>query len=194
MGMPSSAPEQRWTADQVRELMEHEPSHWPRYEVVAGELLVTPAPRGVHQEAVKRLLFMLDPYVARHRLGWASFAPADVQLDAATLVQPDLFVTPLVGGRRPPDDLPISSLLLAVEILSPSTARYDRLTKRRYYQGFGVPEYWVVDLDARAVERWRPGEDRAELLDRELAWQPDVTVPPLVIDLGEYFSEVHDPA
>jgi Uma2 family endonuclease len=194
MGMPSNAAQQRWTAEMVRELMEHEPSHWPRYEVIAGELLVTPAPRGRHQEAIKRLLFRLDPYVKGHQLGWVSFAPADVQLDADTLVQPDVFVTPLVGGRRPLDDFPISALLLAVEVLSPSTARYDRVTKRRYYQRFGVPEYWVVDLDARAVERWRPSEERGELLDGQLVWHPEASVAPLVIDLPAYFAEVHEEA
>jgi Uma2 family endonuclease len=63
-------------------------------------------------------------------------------------------------------------LLLAVEVLSPSTARYDRLTKRRFYQQQGV-EYWIVDLDARIVERWLPGSDRPEILAEHLAWQHD---------------------
>ena len=57
-----------------------------------------------------------------------------------------------------------------VEILSPSSARHDRFTKRRRYQRTGVSEYWVVDLDARAVERWRPGDARPEVLDEVLIW------------------------
>jgi Uma2 family endonuclease len=191
MVMPDSALDRRWTAQMVRDLMEQEPSHWPRYEVIGGELLVSPGPRRSHQEAVVRLLFRIDPYTRAHRIGWVGISPSDVELDAETLVQPDLYVTPLVGGRRPADDATISGLLLVIEVLSASTARHDRVTKRRFYQRFGVPEYWVVDLDARTVERWRPADERGELLDEQLVWQPDAAVPPLTIDLPAYFAEVH---
>ena len=192
MGMPTSVPQQRWTAQMVRDLTPDDYSAWPKYECVEGELLVTPAPRLTHEEAIKQLLFRLDPYVIANRLGWLIAGRADIELDPLTLVQPDLLVAPLVGGRRPRSWSEITTLLLAVEVLSPSTARYDRVTKRRYYQRFGVPEYWVVDLDARAVERWRPGEERGELLDGELVWQPEASVAPLVIELPAYFAEVHE--
>ena len=63
-------------------------------------------------------------------------------------------------------------LLLAVEILSPSTARADRQRKRAIYQSEGVPEYWIVDVDARLAERWRPGDERPKILATTLEWQP----------------------
>lgn len=84
--------------------------------------------------------------------------------------------------------------VLAIEVLSPSTARYDRGFKRRYYQRAGVGESWVVDPDALLVERWRPGDERPEVLDREVAWQPAPTVVPLVIDLPVMFSQLQDGA
>ena len=54
-----------------------------------------------------------------------------------------------------------------------------------------MPECWIVDLDARLVERWRPGDERAELLADELFWQPDAAVPPLGIDLTRLFARIH---
>jgi Uma2 family endonuclease len=80
--------------------------------------------------------------------------------------------------------------LLAVEVLSPSTARADRTIKRRLYQRAGIPEYWIVDLEARLVELWRPSDDRPEMLEDTLSWRPDPAVPPLTIELPDFFRRV----
>jgi Uma2 family endonuclease len=125
-------------------------------------------------------------------LGRALVSPADIEFDDHTLVQPDLFVAPLIDGRRPRGWNEIRFLLLAVEVLSPSTARADRQIKRRRYQRHGVGEYWIVDLDARLVERWRPGDERPEILTERLAWQPIAGAPPLEIDLPQFFTEALD--
>jgi Uma2 family endonuclease len=79
--------------------------------------------------------------------------------------------------------------LLVVEIVSPSTARTDRQQKRRIYQSEGVPEYWIVDLDARVVERWRPHDTRPEIIADILVWQPQSDIAALSIDLVELFAE-----
>lgn len=186
MGMPQ--PIGSWTVAQVLEL----PEDGNRYEVVDGELLVTPAPALPHQEAVQALARRIHPFVEAHRIGRVLLSPADIEFDQRTLVQPDLFVAPLVEGRRPRSWREIRTLLLAVEVVSPSTARADRQVKRRRYQRHGVPEYWIVDLDARLVERWRPADDRPEILAERLEWRAVPEAPPLEIDLGEYFSEVLD--
>lgn len=190
MGMPSSAPPQRWTAQMVRDLTPEDYNSWPRYECIDGELLVSAAPVSRHQQAIVELLALLHPYVREHRLGETLPGPADIELDPYTLVQPDLFVSPLIEGRRIRSWSEVRTLRLAVEVLSPSTARYDRVTKRNYYRKFGVPEYWVVDVHARAVERSRPDESLLELLSETLVWQPDPAIAPLVIDLPAYFAEV----
>lgn len=113
-----------------------------------------------------------------------------MEFDPRNLVEPDLFVVPLVGGRRPLRWEDVRRLQLAIEILSPSTARADRLRKRALYQRERVPEYWIVDPDARVVERWRPDDERPEILDARLEWQPDPTASSLLIDLNGYFAEV----
>ena len=88
-------------------------------------------------------------------------------------------MVPLVEGRRPKNWEEYGIPLLVVEVLSPSTARYDRLVKRHRYQRAGTREYWIVDPDARLVERWRPDDERPEILEETLTWQPDPAQDPL---------------
>ncbi len=185
MGMPQVA--HVWTPDEVRAL----PDDGHRYEVVRGELLVTPAPSFLHQEAVGRLYRLLSDYTERTAVGHASMSPADIEPEAGALVQPDVFVGPLLEGRRPQRWADFSRLLLAVEVLSSSTARADRTVKRRLFQRAAVSEYWIVDVDARLVERWRPSDDRPEVLTDTLRWQPDPAIHPLEIDLPQFFATVN---
>jgi len=69
---------------------------------------------------------------------------------------------PAVAGKLPDTVEAAGGPLLVIEILSPSTARYDRVEKRPVYLGHGV-EYWIVDLDARVIERWMPDDARPEI-------------------------------
>ena len=169
------------------------PDDGNRYEVIDGELLVTPSPRATHQRAVTELLVRLFPYVEAAKIGEVMTSPADIEFREDTLVQPDVFVAPLTpAGRKVRDWRDIKNLLLAVEVLSPSTARADRQVKRRLYQEGPVSEYWIVDLDGRVVERWRPGDDRPAVLSDRLTWQPTAKLPTLEMDLPAFFQNVLD--
>src|ERR1043166_2617372 len=184
MGMPGSA--QHWTREMVVAITDD----GNRYELFDGELLVTPAPRARHQDAAAALFRRLDPYVRLHRIGHLGFAPADLALEGGQLAQPDVYVVPFFDGRPPRTWSEYGIPLLVVEILSPSSARADRIVKRRRYQRTGVPEYWVVDLDARMVERWRPDDERPAIVDGVLTWLPLPVTPPLEIVLAELFAEI----
>jgi Uma2 family endonuclease len=105
-------------------------------------------------------------------------------------VQPDVFVVPASAKRH--DWRDVASLLVAAEVLSPPTARADRLSKRVIYQSQQVPEYWIVDVDARVIERWRPDDDRPEILTETLTWQPRSKISPLMIELESFFAEILD--
>jgi Uma2 family endonuclease len=183
----------RWTAAEVRELTV-ETRHWPRYELIGGELLVTPAPSPMHQIAVLALARLLADYVEAERLGLTLMSPADLELEPDTVTQPDVFVVPSAYSR---DAGPfrewsqVHGLLLAVEVISPSSVHYDRFTKRAFFQRVGVPEYWVVDIDAGLVERWRPGDQEPEVLREELVWRPARSAAPMVIDLPAFFGKCH---
>lgn len=184
MGMPQVT---RWTAEMVRAL----PDDGNRYEVVDGELLVTPAPAELHQRAVSLLLTALDRYARAHGVGEALPSPADIELDRYGMVQPDVFVQGLVGGRPSAAWNTGAPLLLVVEVLSPSTARSDRTTKRLRFQRAGIPEYWIVDMDARVIERWRPGFERPEVLADAITWLPGGLTEPLTIELAPLFARIH---
>jgi Uma2 family endonuclease len=175
-----------WTAEQVRQL----PEDGNRYEVVYGELLVTPAPRLSHQLLVTRLGNALFNYLESEPVGVLLTAPADVSWGRPdVLVQPDVFVTTREQVRTD-DWTRIRDLLLVVEVLSPSSLRADRFTKRRAYQEQAVPLYWVVDGEARQVEVWRLNAEFPVIAREQLEWQPAGATRPLTLALAELFRPV----
>lgn len=184
MAMPAAST--NWTAERVRAL----PDDGNRYEVIDGALFVSPAPSWEHQRAAFAMAKRLDTYLGGRMLGTVYIAPADVEFRYDRMVEPDLFVVPLVEGRRPHTWEDVRRLVLAVEVLSPSTARADRLAKRTLYQREQVPQYWIIDVAARLIERWGPDDSRPEIVVGQLQWHPEPQAPPLEIDLDAYFAEV----
>ena len=83
-------------------------------------------------------------------------------------------------------------MLLAVEILSPSTARADRVSKRVLFRDEGVSEYWVVDLDARTIERSTPADARVDVIVDRIEWTVDGASTSLVVNVPQYFTRVLD--
>jgi Uma2 family endonuclease len=141
-----------------------------RHELLDGVHVVTPAPSLLHQRTVGRLWAHLLGALAGRDEAEAFSSPADVVLGPQTLVQPDLFVVRRVPGQRLQRWADVGVPLLAIEVRSPTTAPRDRGAKRRIYQGAGVGEYWIVDLDARLIERWRPEDSRPEIAGETLEW------------------------
>jgi Uma2 family endonuclease len=125
------------------------PEDGKRYEILRGDLLVTPAPRPAHQRALVRLVRALGDYFDRHT-GEVFVAPIDLILTNHDVLQPDLLVVddPALVTDRGIEGAP----LLIVEILSKTTAARDRGVKARRYAQFGIRHYWLVDPDARRVE------------------------------------------
>jgi Uma2 family endonuclease len=173
-----------WTAADLREI----PDDRNRYEIIDGELFVTPAPSLRHQELSASFFITIRPYLKAHGIGNIIYAPADVVLADDTVLEPDLFVFPPIEGKLPARWEGAAGLLLVIEVLSPGTARTDRTIKRRRYQREGIPECWIVDGDARVVERWRPEDDRPEIISELLDWRPDSEHPALTIELPALFA------
>ena len=122
--------------------LERMPDDGRRYEVVDGELLVSPAPGLPHQEIIFRLCRRLDDCCPKHLHVVAS--PFAVQLDHFNEVQPDVLVARF-------DELTMKNLptapVLAVEVLSHSGRLIDLNLKRAAYQRMGTPSYWIIDPD-----------------------------------------------
>jgi Uma2 family endonuclease len=186
MGMPARATKE-WTY----EMLEALPADGNRYEIIDGELFVTPPPAFGHQRVQWELGRLIANYLQQYPVGHGFFAPGDVIVDQRNVVEPDIFVAPKGLDPKSAGWKDIKSLLLAVEILSPSTARADRHRKRLLYQRFKVSEYWIVDSDARVIDRWRPADARAETLSEHIEWQPVIEHPPLRIDLAQFFASAH---
>lgn len=129
-----------------------------RYEVIDGELYMTPSPSWSHQRALMKLSVYVAEWVYRHALGEVVSAPLGVVLDEETAVQPDLLyvsceragIISARGLEGAPD--------LVVEVLSPKTAARDRTIKLRRYAAAGITHYWIVDPEARSIETYRLGE------------------------------------
>ena len=186
MGMPALQ-ENRWTADQVRAMQDHDPHH--RYQLVDGEVHVSPSPSLPHQACVVELILRFAGYMEARPSCEVFAGPGEVSPDEHTVVQPDLFVTALNQGRPAESWETSGPLLLAIEVLSPSTARFDRVRKRAKYLSMGA-EYWIVDLDARVFEVWRPGSAHPTVEDRQVTWAAPDASEGLTIELERFFRRV----
>jgi Uma2 family endonuclease len=133
-----------------------------RYEILEGDLLVTPAPSPLHQRVSKRLQRQLEAYFEARSLGEVFNAPVDLILTFHDVVEPDLVVVaePKQISGRGIEGAP----LLVVEILSPSTRVRDRTMKARRYAELGIPHYWIVDPDEKRLECFRLQATTYELL------------------------------
>ena len=174
-----------YTADMVRAL----PDDGNRYEVVYGELLVTPAPRPWHEIIQRRLQSALDAYLRRHPIGEVLGSRADISWGPDVLVSPDVFVVP-VEQARTLDWSKMRDLLLVAEILSPSSANHDRFIKRRRYQEAGIPLYWIVDADEHQVEIWTPADAFPRFERESLLWHPSAAAEPFWMMLTELFRAI----
>lgn len=171
----------RWTRADLYDL----PEDGNRYEVIDGALYIVAPPTPRHEQIRATLAELLRPFVTKHHLGDVregrpAFAPND------DLVEPDLIVS---RTPRPiPDrweEMPLP--VLVVEILSPSTERHDRVVKRDFYRRSQVPEYWIVDGEARSITVVTPATERT-VTDR-LTWNPPERTDALEIDLPALFIE-----
>ena len=159
--------------------------------MVVFPVFVTPAPGDVHQYVLVELCARLHAYLRGTSVARVVVSPADVRRGdpARNRVQPDVFVVRLVNGARPSYPFAMSDLLVAIEIASPGNPRYDYHTKRTLYLKDGVPEYWVVNADARNISRWRGTDDPGDVLSQTIVWHPAGMAIPLAIDIGVLFDE-----
>jgi Uma2 family endonuclease len=137
-----------------------------RYEIVDGELFVTPAPRTLHQRIVGNIFAALHQYVRRHRLGEAFVAPVDVVFATGTVLEPDVLFVSSSRLHYIGEDNLSGAPDLAVEVISESTKRLDREVKLKQYALYGVSECWLVDPEGKTVEVFRLEEEEYELAAR----------------------------
>ena len=160
------------------------------YEILEGELEVTPAPVPGHQGVSRNLEWLLEGYVRQHNAGRVYDAPIDVIVDEHNVVQPDLIFISAdrlhIIGEKSIEGMPD----LIVEILSPSTARRDRVLKLKMYAQHGLRHYWIVDCQQRTLEAFELDRETYRLvasLTDEAVFEPAL-FPGLEIPLGEVWE------
>ena len=136
------------TFEQFRQL----PDDGRRYELVCGEVHLTPSPTTKHQIILGRLYASLDGFMSKTLLGRVLFAPLDVRLSPDTALQPDLIFVANAHAAIVQEDYIRGTPDLVVEVLSPSTTAHDRATKLPLYAEAGVGEMWIIDPQAMTVE------------------------------------------
>jgi Uma2 family endonuclease len=167
------------------------PDDGNRYEVIDGELLVTPAPSPLHQLVSFRLAMELHAYVERHRLG-VVLPDVDLLFQTGQFLRPDFLVVPessRPGITRRGIEMAPS---LVVEILSPTSGPIDLVKKPARYGDFGIPEYWVIDPEERCAWVWRyaAGASEGERVVGRLEWRPAGVREPLVVDLERVLKPI----
>lgn len=182
---------QRWTYEDYARLPQPSEARGTRFEVIDGDLHVTPSPSLRHQGIVTDLVTLLNVFVRSNRLGNVFVSPLDVIFGEGDYVEPDIVfvrsgredILTKRGVEGPPD--------LLVEVLSPSTAARDLGIKLDRYRLFGVTEYWVIDPDECTVLVWRLAEGANEPLALgwadTLRWRPLALGPLLEISVAELF-------
>jgi Uma2 family endonuclease len=176
----------RWT----RADLERMPNDTNRYEVIRGELLVSPAPRPAHAALVHELRRHLDAYCDAERLGVRT-------VENGGFVAGESEAIPDIAVRRmsvPPaeDWADVAVPLLVVEVTSESTRRYDEVAKRPYYLENEILEYWIVDGKARVIRVITLKGDRSE--SQSLRWHPDGASSAFELDVVVFFDESLGPA
>jgi Uma2 family endonuclease len=169
----------RWTLEELHRL----PDDGNKYEIVGGELFVTPPPSDQHETIAAKLAGILTPYVEAHSLGHV-YRPRAVMRFAGSEVEPDLMVRAPHPDRRGTDSdwTRAPTPVLVVEILSPYTRSRDRDAKRRFYMDAGVPEYWIVDPEERSIAIVRSDWERESA--SSMTWAPAGADAPLKFEVG----------
>ncbi len=144
------------------------PETGPHFQLVDGDLIMTPAPTTRHQRISRNLEFLLHEYAVNSGVGEVFDAPTDVVLSDTDVVQPDLFLVLSPNADRISEHAVVGAPDLVIEILSPASEALDRDYKRKLYARHGVIEYWIVDPVADVIEVWslqanpdRPSADAA---------------------------------
>ncbi len=145
----------------------------PHYQLIEGEILMSPSPNRYHQDIALNLGFILKRYLAEHPIGVVYLAPMDVYLDELNVYQPDILFVSEARRACLKDDGIYGAPDLVVEILSPGTAQVDK-RKRAHFAKHGTREFWQIDPNLQQIQRFDFSRDQAK--------------PVEIVDDGETFE------
>ncbi len=160
------------------------------YELINGSIMRKTSPTTQHQRVLSRLNTIINNFVLANKLGEVFFAPVDVFLGENSLVNPDLLFVRISRSHLITKDGIMGSPDLVVEVLSPSTMKYDRGSKKDLYEQHQIPEYWIIDLNNQAIEVYTLQNEDYVLEDvaTEKGTIQSKVLVGLVVEVGEIFG------
>ncbi len=165
------------------------PDDWKRYEIANGVLVMIPSSTGSHQDTIGEVFFHIRSHLKLTGLGLVRLAPFDVELTPQDVFQPDVFVVLNAHLGRVLRKKVVGAPDLVVEVSSPGTAAFDRLTKYDTYARAGVPEYWIINTDRRTVEvlALEDGKYHSLGIFRGRQMIPSRILPELSVQVEQFF-------
>ncbi|MEO5568452.1 MAG: Uma2 family endonuclease [Gemmatimonadaceae bacterium] len=187
MAMPLIPIYSEWTVD----LLDALPQSAERFELIDGELFVTPSPGIPHQGVILTLAAALLTYTRAEQFGRTIISPSDVRRDdfQKNRVQPDIYVVRLTDDRLPDYPFHLRELMLAIEVISPGNPVLDYHIKRGLYLAEGVGEYWIIDIDRQILTRFRQGQGEGEVFTDRIEWRPIEARTTFAVELPALFAE-----
>ena len=155
-----------------------------RTELINGEIYAMNAQHRPHARIKSRLSFTLHKLLQDLHLGLEVLVEATVEMEPLSAPEPDIILTSAAEGDKL---VPFDSIALVVEV-SDTSLQHDLHRKSDLYSRFNVPEYWIVDVKARAVHQmWNPGpggyrESRNILFGSDI---PSATLPTLIVPTSD---------
>jgi len=134
-----------------------------RYELIDGELIMSPAPSSLHQWSHSGLDYLIMDYVNKRNLGKVFSASPDIIFDDDNTVQPDIVFISNENFPKIKKKGIFGAPDLVVEIISPGSLRRDRYIKKELYEKYGVKEYWLVDFEMKSIEVFKNTGSHFEL-------------------------------
>jgi Uma2 family endonuclease len=167
------------------------PNDGQRYEIIDGELYVSPSPFPIHQRVSRNLFRILDAHVTRRGLGEVFYAPIAVVLNKRSTVEPDLVFLASDHADFVQEKAIFGAPDLLVEVLSPSSGSQDRVIKKGLYERSGVAHYWIVDPRKQVLQAFRL-DGGAYVLETEVTgrrtFRPSL-FPGLTVRLADVWAE-----
>lgn len=142
------------------------PDDGPRYELINGELVMTPAPNTMHQNIIVKMIYEIERFLQQQKIGKLFCAPTDVKFSDSNILQPDIFFISKERSGIITEKMINGTPDVIIEILSPGTAYYDLLEKKEIYEQSGVAEYWIVDPKKLRIDVYRNVGQSFELNQR----------------------------
>lgn len=175
------------TYDDLRQM----PQDGNRYELIDGEIVVSPAPSLIHAEIVARLFVLIREFVLKHHGGGRVFtAPVDVRLSPPRIVEPDIVYVSAERRSLMADPALIEGAPdLVVEVVSPFNRPYDERVKFRIYAEVGVREYWLADSERQTLAIFALKGDAYVRLPLEEGFARSHLLPGLAVDVSALFVD-----